>query len=113
MVIVVGKVGKNPVIDKMVSNKILDVSNSTGKWETFDTQVVEKQFVGVARELIIDGSDKRGTIFGIYDLCTHVGVSPWNWWAYVPPIKSKNLFVKARRSVQGEPIVKDRGIFFE
>ena len=34
--------------------------------------------------LVIAGSDKRGTIYGIYDLSEEIGVSPWYWWADVP-----------------------------
>ncbi|WP_272867993.1 hypothetical protein [Haliscomenobacter hydrossis] len=32
--------------------------------------------------MIVD-SDKRGTIFGAYDVSSQIGDSPWNWWANV------------------------------
>ena len=65
----------------------------------------------VASALVICGSDKRGTIYGIYDLSEHIGVSPWYFWADVPPKHHNQLFVKAGKFVQGPPSVKYRGIF--
>ena len=62
--------------------------------------------------LVIAGSDKRGTIYGIYDLSEQIGVSPWYWWADVTPEHKDALFIKAGKYQQGEPSVKYRGIFF-
>jgi hypothetical protein len=61
--------------------------------------------------LVIAGSDKRGTIYGLYELSRQLGVSPWYWWADVPARKRTNAFVKAGRFVSDEPKVKYRGIF--
>ena len=61
--------------------------------------------------LVIAGSDKRGTIYGIYDLSEKIGVSPWYWWADVPVKKQSNLYVLPVAILQGEPKVKYRGIF--
>ena len=66
---------------------------------------------GVDQALIIAGSDKRGTIFGIYDLSEQIGVSPWYWWADVPVQHHDQLFIRPGRYVQDEPAVKYRGIF--
>ncbi|MFC7669511.1 glycosyl hydrolase 115 family protein [Hymenobacter humi] len=66
---------------------------------------------GVERALVIAGSDKRGTIYGIYDLSQQIGVSPWYWWADVPTKQQPALYVLAGRHTQGEPKVKYRGIF--
>ena len=66
---------------------------------------------GVRRALVIAGSDKRGTIFGIYDLSEQIGVSPWVWWADVRVTHRDALYVEAGRWVQPEPAVKYRGIF--
>ena len=61
--------------------------------------------------LVIAGSDKRGTIYGIYDLSEQIGVSPWYWWADVTPDRKNALYIKAGKYQQGEPSVKYRGIF--
>ncbi len=66
---------------------------------------------GVKQALVIAGSDKRGTIFGIYDLSEKIGVSPWYWWADVPVKQQQNLYVLPGIHTQGEPAVKYRGIF--
>ena len=49
--------------------------------------------------LVIAGSDKRGTIYGIYDLCEKMGVSPWYWWADVPVTQQKEIYVTEGRYV--------------
>jgi hypothetical protein len=110
-VVLIGTLGKSPVIDQLVQQKKLDVTGIAGKWETFLIQVLDKPMPGVDQALVMVGSDKRGTIFGIYDLSAQIGVSPWHWWADVPVRKQKNLFVLPGRHTQGEPKVKYRGIF--
>lgn len=110
-IVIAGTIGKNTLIDNLIKSKKLDVTDIKGKWETFVIQVINKPMKGVDRALVIAGSDKRGTIFGIYDVSSNIGVSPWYWWADVAPKKSKSLFVKQGRYVQGEPPVKYRGIF--
>jgi hypothetical protein len=109
--ILVGTLGKNPLINRLVHEKKLNISDIKGKWETFLLQVVENPFPGVDRILVITGSDKRGTIFGIFDLSEQIGVSPWYWWADVPVKQQNDLFVLPGHHTRGEPRVKYRGIF--
>ena len=92
------------MIDKMVEEGRLDVSAVKGKWESFFIQTV-------GGNLVVAGSDKQGTIYGIYDISEKIGVSPWYWWADVPVRKSPSLYVAAGRYVQPSPKVKYRGIF--
>ena len=110
-IIIVGTVGESPIINQLVVEKKLDITSVSGKWETFIITTVEKPFPGVKRALVIVGSDKRGTIYGIYNLSENIGVSPWYWWADVPVIHKKNLFVTQGIHSIGEPKVKYRGIF--
>ncbi len=110
-VIVVGTVGKSKIIDQLIRDHKIDVTAIAGKWESFLIRVVPKPLPGVASALIIAGSDKRGTIYGIYDLSDQIGVSPWYWWADVPVQHRDELFVKPGIHVQGPPAVKYRGIF--
>jgi len=109
--ILIGTLGKNAIIDELVRSKKMDASQIAGKWESFFLEVVPKPFPGVASALVICGSDKRGTIYGIYDLSEHIGVSPWYYWADVPPKHHEELFVRAGKFIQGPPSVKYRGIF--
>lgn len=109
--IIVGTIGKSAVIDSLISSGKVDVSNIKGKWESTIIQVVENPLAGVSRGLVIVGSDRRGTIYGIYDLSEQMGVSPWYWWADVPPKTKNTVYVKQGIYQQGEPSVKYRGIF--
>ncbi len=110
-VVLIGTLGKSPLIDKLVQRKKLNVAGIAGKWETYVVQVVDKPMRGVDRALVIAGSDKRGTIFGIYDVSAQIGVSPWYYWADVPVKQQQNLYVLPGRHTDGEPKVKYRGIF--
>ncbi len=110
-VIIIGTLGKNKLIDKLVSEKKLDVSSISGKWEAHITQVIDNPFPGVKQALVIAGSDKRGTIYGVYDLSAQIGVSPWYWWADVPVKQQPNLYVIPGKYTDGSPAVKYRGIF--
>ncbi|MEP6493469.1 MAG: glycosyl hydrolase 115 family protein [bacterium] len=110
-IVVIGTLGRSAVIDRLVREQKLNVAGIAGRWETFVIQIVEKPMPGVDRALVIAGSDKRGTIFGIYDLSAEIGVSPWTWWADVPARQQDSLFVLPGRHTRGEPAVKYRGIF--
>ncbi|HUA68077.1 MAG TPA: glycosyl hydrolase 115 family protein [Candidatus Saccharimonadales bacterium] len=109
--IIIGTIGKSQVIDQLIQDGKIDVSAIKGKWESYSTQVVPNPLPGVANGLVIVGSDKRGTIYGIYDLSAEMGVSPWYFWADVPVRHQDDVFVKAGKYEQGPPAVKYRGIF--
>lgn len=111
-VIIIGTIGKSEVINRLVAAGKVDVSGIKGKWESYFTQVIRKPLTGVDSALVICGSDKRGTIYGIYDLSEESGQSPWYYWADVPAKKHSELYVKAGKFTVGEPSVKYRGIFF-
>jgi hypothetical protein len=111
-VVIIGTIGKSPLIDELVRKHKLDVSGIQGQWEAEVTTVVEHPMPGVQRALVIAGADKRGTIYGIYDLSEQIGVSPWYWWADVRVAHADALYVQPGRYVQAAPAVKYRGIFF-
>ena len=110
--VLIGTVGKSPLIEQLARAGKIDISGIRGKWESFFLQTVANPFPGVDSAIVIAGSDKRGTIFGIYDLSEQIGVSPWYWWADVTPDHKSALYVLAGKYSQGEPSVKYRGIFF-
>ena len=66
-----------------------------GRWEAYVRQTVDHPLPNVDRALVIAGSDKRGTIYGIYEISQQIGVSPWYWWADVPVRHRDALFVRA------------------
>ena len=110
-VVIVGTIGKSAVIDQLVKSGKLKVNDISGKWESFLIQVVKNPLPGIDKALVVAGSDKRGTIYGIYDVSEKIGVSPWYFWADVPVKKSNELYVKTGRYVQDSPKVQYRGIF--
>lgn len=110
-VVLVGTIGKSAIIERLIRDGKIDVSQIIGKWESFLIQVVPEPIPGVAHGLVIAGSDKRGTIFGLYDLSEQIGVSPWYWWADVPVARREALFVRPGTYVEGPPAVQYRGIF--
>jgi hypothetical protein len=110
-IVVVGTLGKSPLLEKLAETKKIDIQAIAGKWESFLIQVIEQPFPDIDRALIIAGSDKRGTIYGLYDLAEKIGVSPWYWWADVPVQNRSSLYVQPGPYIQGEPGVKYRGIF--
>lgn len=110
-VIIAGTLGNSKLIDKLVAKKIIDADELKGKWEKFIIKTVKNPLPGIENALVIAGSDKRGTIYGIYDLSEQLGVSPWYWWADVPVKKKENVFIIPGTYSDGEPAVKYRGIF--
>ncbi len=109
--VLVGTIGRSPLIDGLVKSGRLDVTGVRGKWETSLQTVVERPMPGVERALVIAGSDPRGTIFGVYDVSYGIGVSPWYWWDDVEPVHRDALYVLPGRFTQGTPAVKYRGVF--
>ncbi len=109
--VLIGTIGRSATIDRLVADGKIDGRALAGKWETFVTRIVAKPLPGVDEALVIAGSDKRGTIYGIYDVSAQIGVSPWYWWADVPVPHQAGLWVLPGSHTQGTPAVKYRGIF--
>ncbi|MBN2013014.1 glycosyl hydrolase 115 family protein [candidate division KSB1 bacterium] len=110
-IVLIGTLGKSPMIDDLVQAKKIDESIITGKWETFIIQSIDNPYPDVEKALVIVGSDKRGTIFGMFDVSREIGVSPWYWWADAPVQKKQAIYVNAGVHTKGTPKVKYRGIF--
>lgn len=110
-VVIIGTLGQSALIDKLTISGKLKPERLRGQWESFSISVVENPFPGVARALVIAGSDRRGTAFGVFEVARRMGVSPWVWWADVAPAHHDALYVQAGTLVQGPPSVQYRGIF--
>ncbi|WP_169303391.1 glycosyl hydrolase 115 family protein [Pedobacter cryophilus] len=109
--IIVGTIGESKLIDDLIASKKLDISAIKNTWENHLITVVKNPFPNVKNALIIAGSDKRGTIYGVYSLSEKIGVSPWYYWADVPVKKKSEIFINAGIYSDGSPKVKYRGIF--
>ncbi len=111
--IIAGSIGNNGLIDNMIEHGRLDVSEIKGKWETYKIDFVEHPVEGVEEALVVAGSDKRGTIYGIFHISELMGVSPWVYWADVTPEKKDTISLNSKTLcvTSKEPSVKYRGIF--
>ena len=102
--ILVGTIGHSAAIDQLVKQKRINGNLLKGKREKFIITLIDGQ-------LVIAGSDRRGTIYGIYELSQQMGVSPWYDWADVPVEHHDSIFVNKGIYTDGEPAVRYRGIF--
>lgn len=108
--VIVGTLGKSASIDRLVKEGCINISDLKGKWESFVIATVPNPS-GSGNAVAIAGSDKRGTIYGIYELSRAMGVSPWYWWADVPTAHHDDVYLNDKYFASGEPAVKYRGIF--
>ena len=109
--VMIGTIGKSATIDRLIQAGKVQATGIAGQWESFCLQVVSKPLPGIERALVIAGSDKRGTLYGIYEVSEQIGVSPWHYWADVQPRPQERLFLRAGRLAVGPPAVKYRGLF--
>lgn len=112
-VLIAGSAGRNSIIDSLADNGRLDMTAVRGKRETYTTAVLDNPVTGISRAVVIAGSDKRGTVYGIYRLSELIGVSPWVWWADVLPEERDTVLlpVSSLAYTSREPSVQYRGFF--
>ncbi|KAI9149023.1 Intracellular serine protease [Paramyrothecium foliicola] len=110
-VIIAGTIGHSTLIDKLISDGKIDVSDVEGEWESYISKVVENPVDGLDWAFVIAGSDRRATIHALYDLSEQMGVSPWYWWADVPVKPKTGIWVSPDGKVQPTPSIHYRGFF--
>ena len=104
--IVVGTYGSK-TIEKLIAKGLLKEQDLMGKWESYVITVTNEP----EPRLVIAGSDKRGTIYGIYEVSQRIGVTPWYWWADVPVRQHPQATIDCDYYASGAPTVRYRGIF--
>lgn len=114
-VIFAATVGQSPLAEELIQAGKLDVTGIAGKREVYSVQVAEAPFAQnpeIASALVIVGSDKRGTIYGLFRVSELCGVSPLVYWGDVMPGKKETVTLHfAEPYVSKEPSVKYRGFF--
>jgi hypothetical protein len=108
--VVIGVLGHSTLVDGLVRSGKIDANDIQGQWEAYRQIVVDRPFPEVERALVIVGADRRGAVYGTYDLSEQIGVSPWYWFADVPIEPRANMFVTAG-SHRDQPKVRYRGFF--
>ena len=109
--VIAGTVGHSSAIDAMIRQGKIDVSNIREGWEQYQIQVVRNPMPGVSNALVIAGSDRRGTAYGLLSLSELIGQNPWYWWADVPAKHHNQIYLEAPLTISKRPSVKYRGIF--
>ena len=109
--IIAGTIGHSSVIDEMVKRGKIDVTALRDGWEQYQIQVVKNPVAGVANALVIAGSDRRGTAYGLLSISELIGQNPWYWWADVPAQQHRQVYLDAPLTVSKRPSVQYRGIF--
>ncbi|WP_409792150.1 glycosyl hydrolase 115 family protein [Sphingomonas pseudosanguinis] len=108
--VIIGAIGQSKIIDRLIADRRIMVTDLEGEWEAYRQIVVERPFPGVPRALIVVGSDRRGAVFGTYDLSERMGVSPWHWFADVPVMRRRSVFLTFDGQ-RDQPKVRYRGFF--
>lgn len=111
MSIIVGTIGHNKWIDEMISKKKIDVTPIKNKWESYIIQLVNNPVSGIDKAIVIIGSDRRGSAYGLLSLSKAIGVSPWYWWMDTPINKITKINLSVEKFISKEPSVKYRGVF--
>jgi len=103
--IIFATLGKSPIADKLISEQKFDPSFIRGKREVYQIKFIDSA-------LLICGSDKRGTIYGMFALSEYIGVSPLHFWGDAEPTKRDKIEITEKiETVSKEPSVKYRGFF--
>ncbi len=112
--VIVGTLTRSDAIDEIAALGKIDASKIAGKWESYIVKTVQDPFGdgSVKTALVVAGSDKRGTIYGIYSVSEMLGMTPWEFFADSVPAHRDNLVLASDfEKVGEEPDVQYRGIF--
>lgn len=109
--IIIGSIDSSTFVKTLVAQKKISKASIQGKWEAYQIQQLSNPSKGIENAIVIMGSDRRGTAFGVFELSRQMGVSPWYWWADVPVTKKNSLYIAKGTKLSDAPKVKYRGIF--
>lgn len=111
-VIVVGTIGHSSLLTRFEQEGTLNLEACKNKREVYQIALIKNSYPNIKQALVIAGSDKRGTIYGLYHLSELIGVSPLiNWADAEPEHHSELIFEESIQMVSKEPSVKYRGFF--
>lgn len=109
--VIIGSIKESRIIKQFIRENKISAGEIQGQWESCLVQVVDHPSGNIEKALVIAGSDRRGTAYGIFEISTQIGVSPWYYFADVPVKEKSEIYVRKGISVLGSPSVKYRGIF--
>jgi len=110
--VIFATLGKSPLTDKLASAGKFDPSSIRGKREVYQIKFINSPFDGISKALLVCGSDKRGTIYGMFALSEYIGVSPLHFWGDAEPERREKIEISEKiETVSKEPSIKYRGFF--
>ncbi len=109
--VLAGTLGQSSLIDKLVKDGKIDICQIQGGWERYAIRLVDNPLSGVRKALVVVGSDRRGTAYGLLSISRAVGVSPWYWWLDAPIPNHSKVYLSVDNYDSDTPSVKYRGIF--
>lgn len=109
--VIAGTVGSSEWIDTLIGSGKIDVSGIVGGWERYAVRLVNNPCKGIGKAIVIAGSDRRGTAYGLMSISREIGVSPWYWWLDAPVIHRNKIELNVNDYDSGTPSVRYRGIF--
>lgn len=109
--IIIGSLLSSITIQHLNSTKKIEISKIKGQWEAYSISTVHAITPFSKNAVVVVGSDKRGTAYGVFELSKQIGVSPWYWWADVPVKKKREIYIEKGVYNYDTPSVKYRGIF--
>ena len=110
--VIFGTIGMSPLMDGLISRGLIDVNGIRDKREVYSFNVISEPFEGADTALVICGSDKRGTIYGLFRISELLNVSPLTDWCDIMPDKrTETVFIEADDLISKEPSVRYRGFF--
>ena len=122
-VILCATLGKSPLLEELAGQGLADTQllkkeDGSGKWEVYQIRRISPESGVSLGELHVDGvllicgSDKRGTIYGMFSLSEYIGVSPLCFWGDVEPVRRESVEIGGEiETLSKEPSVRYRGFF--
>jgi len=114
-VIIAATLKCSALIDSLIERSLLNAEDIAGKRECYLMKLVETPFIEfpkIKQALLIIGSDKRGTIYGMFHLSELCGVSPLVFWGDAIPIAQEKIqLIFSDDIISKEPSVRYRGFF--
>lgn len=109
--IIAGTIGQSEAIDNLVKAGRIDTTGMTGAWERYRIEMVKNPAKGVKKAIVVAGSDRRGTAYGLLSISRAIGVSPWRWWLDAPSPRMSSCLVQVKPFTSRTPSVRYRGVF--
>ena len=109
--VIAGTLGHSTLIDQLITNGKVDAVAVQDQWDAYQIALIKKPFAGIEQALVVVGSNKRGTSYGLLEIAEQMGVSPWHYWADVPAKQHSKIYIPNNLNISDAPKVKYRGIF--